>query len=243
MSMWEIEALGEEAVRLIDQSDLAASDKRDFIMTSYAEISAWDTSSIHFRSLNILERNHLFLAILPDQHPDYATRKDEINAFIADGASWLNDPETGQAEAIYTSPGGDTEKAFWCDPSMTLWEKAGRIGFLSQEQAQPIRRRSKAEWIKILIFEANKLDDRKTAAGLIKMFHGFMAFDADTIDRNDKDLQAILGMAGLGPALKAPVHETQDWIEKRFDARDALKYAKGDGIEKLEWWVSPYQQV
>ena len=46
MSMWEFEALGEEAIRLIDKADLPVREKRQLIVGTYDMISGWDTSFI-----------------------------------------------------------------------------------------------------------------------------------------------------------------------------------------------------
>lgn len=91
MSMWEIETLGEGAIRLIDKMDASAVHKRDLILTSYAEIEKWDTSFIHFRTLDILQRNHCFTSLAPKDHPEYEARKAELDGFVRGGGSWLYD--------------------------------------------------------------------------------------------------------------------------------------------------------
>ena len=58
MSMWEFEALAEEAVQLIDKADLPVREKRKFIIWTYDAIGAWDTSFTHFRENNWLLRQN-----------------------------------------------------------------------------------------------------------------------------------------------------------------------------------------
>lgn len=57
MSMWEIESLIEESVKLIDNSEFVASEKRNLIWNTYQIQKTYDCSFTQFRVMDILIKN------------------------------------------------------------------------------------------------------------------------------------------------------------------------------------------
>ncbi|WP_209402919.1 hypothetical protein [Pseudozobellia sp. WGM2] len=57
MSMWEIEALMEKTVRLIDKSEFKSNEKRNLIWNTYNLQNQFDCSFTHFRLIEILKNN------------------------------------------------------------------------------------------------------------------------------------------------------------------------------------------
>lgn len=240
MSMWEIEALGEEAIIMVDQTDLPTERKRDLILSIYDAIGAWDVSFIHFRTPDILVRNACFFSLDPADHPEYQARKSELDIFVAEDKSWLTDPQTSKVEAIYTKPNQEAPKQFWFDPSMALWGKAVEAGLLNGLAAQDPKSIDKPELMATLMAIASDMKDDALAEANIKLFHGFMAYDANQIDPQNPHLQAALNLPRLSERLNRKIEGPRDWIEERFNAKDALEYADGENLERLKWWCAPY---
>lgn len=242
MSMWEFEALGEEAVRLIDKADLPVSEKRKLIIWTYDMISGWDTSFIHFRTTDILVRNACFFSMPIDEHPEYASRKAEIDAFIAEGGTWLYTPDKAEAEAIYSRSGQDQPKQFWYDPRMALWQKAVDAGLLEGLAGEPVPTGNTMALIPILMELAHDIENETRAASLMKMFHGFVGYHSEAINRHAARLQDALALPRLKTLLNTKLPADSDWIEQRFDSRLALEYAEGENLENLKWWCAVFEE-
>lgn len=78
---------------------------------------------------------------------------------------------------------------------MALWNKAVTSSALCGAFVEPLTLRSKEEWTKLFI-AALKFPDRQTSASLVKMFHGFMGYDADMLSLDNVHLQAVLNLEG-----------------------------------------------
>jgi hypothetical protein len=75
--MWEVEALIEEAVKLIDKSEFSVSEKRNLIWNAYEVQGYFDCSFTHFRVIEILikyeyvQQYEVNVFPLAKKHPEY----------------------------------------------------------------------------------------------------------------------------------------------------------------------------
>lgn len=122
MSMWEIEALVEDGINLVDKTELPNEEKIKLIGNLYAIQEIYDCSFTNFRVMPILLKTGYTKTIHYTEHPDYAgnetwfqklLRKDEIefiNRDIKKRWSKKNDvaayleKETGNIYIDYGSP-------------------------------------------------------------------------------------------------------------------------------------------
>ncbi|WP_156039710.1 hypothetical protein [Aureispira sp. CCB-QB1] len=72
MSMWEIEALIEEAVRLIDKSQKEKKYKRSIIWNLYEIQGQFDCSFTNFRVIQLLLKNGYTKTIQIEEHPSFS---------------------------------------------------------------------------------------------------------------------------------------------------------------------------
>lgn len=57
MSMWEVESLMEDTIRLLDRSECSAAEKRNLIWHTFQLQNQFDCGFTHFRLMDILLKN------------------------------------------------------------------------------------------------------------------------------------------------------------------------------------------
>lgn len=115
MSMWEIEALMENTIRLIDKSNFKAQKKRNLIWNTYHIQNQFDCSFTHFRLMDVLVGNEYVQQYSIDDFPMASTYPD----FFAE----LSNKEF---EWIHQNP---TKKWSENNPAIAYWDqKSSKIG-------------------------------------------------------------------------------------------------------------------
>ena len=236
MSMWEIEALAEMAVSLVDSADWPLDQKRDMYASIFSMTNQYDVGFTHFRTLDALNDAGFFVRIDLREHPDYAARKAEFESM---GETWLQDAD-GEYEAFYSPDAHDEHPpGIWVDVLMPLWKRAVDSGAITGLAAQPVTVLPPAEALVKLMTLADKTPE---TYGLLKMLHGFAAMSYEPWKAGDAVLARALELPNLAKALNAQ-YPKQTWIDQRFDARASLQWI-GDSDDKafVEWWCAPYEQ-
>jgi hypothetical protein len=239
MSMWELEALAEECVKLVHASSVPNAQKRTLYASIYAMVGGFDVSFIHFRNTSALVEADFFFRIDPEQHPEYDARRDELDSIVAAATThWLED-SSGENEGIYVPEAVDShESCIWFDASMALWPRAVKAGLLTGLAAEPVEELGAIDAIHSLFKLA--FHDVATHSDTITMLHGFVAYliGAETLSSADERLAEVRNAPELAIALQQP-HES--FVDERFDARNFLEWVESDQhIEFLEWWCQPY---
>ena len=247
MSMWEFEALAEMSVKMIDASPLSLSEKRNFYANIYALVGEFDVSFVHFRTTDALTRASFFHRIAITQHPDFADHRAYFDAVVSEGRSkWISvhtadSDEYLPADSFYdpNPHEDDIVPGLWFDSTMPLWPRAVEAGLLTGLAAEPVETWTRKETIARLMREADR--QGKSRHGLLKMLHGMVGhallYGEERPGAGDATLATVLNLPGLKAALAAP---QEDWIDERFDVRDALEYASDETKPFLEWWSSAY---
>lgn len=247
MSMWEFEALAERSVVMVDASDLPMAEKRNAYANIYALVGEFDVSFVHFRTVDALQQASFFHLIEVTQHPDYADHRAYFDAMIKEGHSkWINVHQANSddylpPDSFYEpSPHQNSFKpGIWFDSTMPLWQRAVEAGLLTGLAAELIDEWSRKETIIRLIKLAAQRG--KAQHGLLKMLHGMVAYSLTYGDERPKIGDTALASVRDLPELKAALASPQeDWIDERFDARDALEHADAETKPFLEWWCAAY---
>ena len=228
MSVWELEGLAEQAVRMVHASALPLERKRLLYASIFDVVSAFDIGFVHFRTTQELVDGQFFFRIDVPDHPEYDARQEELDAMVAAGRSnWLDD-------GLYNPDG---EAGIWFDVSMSLWPKAVEAGLLSGLAAAPVQALGPVETLVELMGLA--ATDVEANGQVMKLLHGFMAWPLAAERKvGDPRLAAVLAMPQVATALNE-THES--WVEERFDARKFLEWAGDDDeIAFIEWWCTPY---
>jgi len=250
MSMWEFEALGEEAVNMVSNTGLPLSDKRQLYANIYALTGCFDVSFTHFRNAAALTEAQFFNRIDLNQHPDYTEHKPYLDSVAAAGESeWISfGPKDehgyreGPADGLYEpSPHNDTYQAgLWFDPSMPLWQKAVDAGLITGLAAEPVTYTQLQYTVARLITLAAEVDSEW--GGLLKMLHGMASYvysyDETPPKAGEPPYAAVRDLPALKAALTTP---QEDWIDERFNARQAIEWAESDEKVWLDWWCGPYK--
>jgi hypothetical protein len=230
--MWELEAFAEEAIRCIGATDLPVRDKRDCFAGILGLIAPFDVSFTHFRTRNELEEAQYFLSMPPEQHPD-PSRAPAVQALLDTGASgWLM--LDGKAEAFLHLEDGQARLFF--DPTMALWSAAVASGQLTGLAASEPTVLPAHQCIPQLIARIVALPEPPLE--LLKMLHGLVAHAyTEHFQVTDPALQEARDQPLLRAALATP---HSDWVDQRFDARQALPYMEGPSATFLAWWCQAY---
>lgn len=109
MSMWEIEALMENTVRLIDKSENSAGEKRNLIWNTYNIQSKFDCSFTHFRLMDILIKHDFVQQYEVKDFPMYSEYPDFFIVATSKDFEWIREkPLEKWSEA-------NPELAYWDD--------------------------------------------------------------------------------------------------------------------------------
>lgn len=249
MSMWEFEAFAEMAVQLIAKSDLPSSDKRVLMASAHELVNGFDVSFTHFRTAREMVDVHFLHRISLTDHPQYNEHKAIIDEMAAGEAKseWLSfGPKNkygyrdGPAEGIYQS----TEVAgyppgLWFDSTMPAWQKAVDAGLLTGPSAEHVTALDAKTTIAHLAEIAATAEP--PAFGLLKMLHGMVTYTMMDTENPPQAGDAILASILARPEMKTALTTPQeDWIDERFDARQAIDYAPDSLRDFLKWWCAVY---
>jgi len=91
MSMYEVEALIENTVRVIDQSDEPSNQKRNLIWNAYHIQSYFDCSFTHFRLMDILLKNEYVQTFKLKDYPLYSQYPDFFEGLLIKKFGWIQE--------------------------------------------------------------------------------------------------------------------------------------------------------
>lgn len=87
--MWEIEALVESSVRLVDKTEKPAAEKVNLIWNLYQIQGMFDCSFTHFRVMDLLLKNGYTQTINFTEHPDYKSQTSFFDQLLTKNFAYL----------------------------------------------------------------------------------------------------------------------------------------------------------
>jgi len=91
MSMWEIETLMENTIRLIDKSNFTSSKKRNLIWNTYNLQNQFDCSFTHFRLMDVLIKNQYIQQYNVNEFPMSSEYPDFFNKLSNKDFEWIRE--------------------------------------------------------------------------------------------------------------------------------------------------------
>lgn len=119
MSMWEIEALIEDSIRLIDQSDKTIRDKQNLIWNLYQTQAMFDCSFTNFRLMEVLLKNEYTKTLAIQQYPNYSKHEAYFKRLQEKSFDYLNERLGEPADA------SNGVTAYWDKPSKLIYYDFG----------------------------------------------------------------------------------------------------------------------
>ena len=256
MSMWEIEGLGEFAVRLVARCPhLAPAERRTFYSAIYSLQNGYDCSYTHFRCHKVLVRDGFLHRIDLEQHPAYAAQKDALDAAAGSESAWLNmdpsDPASPTAGFYCDGPSHDESPVLgiYFDVTSPLWAVARASGHVPELEGAPFEVwQDQAALLNVMTLaiahmkSAEDPNERKLAHAVLKGFYGFAAmhcsWQCEPPKPDNEQLLALFANPLLKVALSEPI---LDWIDERFAVPTLPKPDESSSInpEHVALWRTP----
>jgi len=121
MSMWEIESLMENTVKLIDKSDSTSNKKRNLIWNTYYLQNQFDCSFTHFRLMDILVENQYVQQYEIDEFPMNTKYPDFFNELPNKNFEWI------RKNPIEKWSDENQEIAYWDKKSKKIYVDFGSL--------------------------------------------------------------------------------------------------------------------
>ncbi|MGO1251652.1 hypothetical protein [Psychrobacter sp.] len=165
MSMWEVEYIIEQTIKLIDSAQRPACEKRNLIHNAYHLQAAFDTSHTHFRVKDILLDTQYMQAYAIKDFPAYTDHPKYFDGLLETRFAWIYDnPEMAMSK-------DNPEVAFWDSESQRLYVDFATPYYTLNPDETPTRHEP-LEFAFIIIKEANKQQNK----GVVYDWVGFTLF-------------------------------------------------------------------
>lgn len=103
MSMYEVEALIEHTIRVIDKTDLSDQQKRNLIWNAFKIQNNFDCSFTHFRTMDILKKVKFVQSFERTSFPLYNTYPEFFNNLSEEDFVWIKKQPTEKWSADNSS--------------------------------------------------------------------------------------------------------------------------------------------
>ena len=180
MSMWEVEYIIEQTIKLIDTAQITNSEKRNLIYNAYHLQAAFDTSHTHFRVKDILLSTQYMQAYALEDFPTYNRYPKYFNSLIEAGDSWVYDNPEGTRSA------DNSEVALWDSESQRLYVDFGSP-YYSLNTDETVALYEPLDFALLIIREASKQNNK----GMVYDWTGFVLFYLLTMLPSNKTVSEL----------------------------------------------------
>ncbi len=185
MSMHQMEAYIEEAVRAVALSDLPVQHKRDLIYSLFDMETYGDCGFTNLRTINEMLACKYTFVFAPEEMHDYGERRD-----------FYDRGDTGIVKEndvyIVENDEPDSPKRIYVDSGTPAWDAMVKSGAITGEGALPVRLIDSLTVLKeVNPLLGDILDDEYIREGM--MATAFLTGAVD--DMNDEEVQEIMGMS------------------------------------------------
>ena len=153
MSMWEIEALMENTIRLIDKSNFNPPQKRNLIWNTYHIQEQFDCSFTHFRLMDVLVNNDYVQQYSINDFPMSSTYPDFFTELPSKKFEWINENPTKSWSE------NNQAMAYWDKKSSKIWVDFGSK-FYTQHKEEAPEKYEPLQLGYVIIKEANRQQDK-----------------------------------------------------------------------------------
>ena len=175
MSMWEVEHIIEQTIRLIASADSTDREKRHLIHNAYCLQAAFDTSHTHFRVKDILLSTQYMQAYAIEEFPTYHLYPKYFDSLIDAGDAWVYDNPTAIRSA------DNSKVALWDNESQRLYVDFGSPYYTLHPNETALSNEP-LEFALIIIKEASKQNNKD----MVYDWTGFIIFYLLTMLPNEK---------------------------------------------------------
>ena len=164
--MYEIEDVVELSVRTLAKSELSDRKIRNLIYNLFEFQKEWDCSFTNFRIPQLLIRYQYMFPFKLEEHPLYASNREEMEALRKKDFAFLGDPDDGYWCRRYRNIKGEYVEfgKFCCDAGTDLWNTMVSIGKITGLGAMPPEIIDYSHMILEVTAEAKKQKNRKLLA-------------------------------------------------------------------------------
>lgn len=177
MSMYEIEGLVEDSVRLIYKSDLPRLQKRNLLYNLYDFQKLFDTGYTHFRCMGLLLECGFTHRVPLGDHPDYSTNQQYFSLLDIGSNPWIAANIQDKSEAVFAQeePEGIL---MYVDAGSGLWHHLCETGVIPEKDQVPPTTLRVVELISRIMHEAEKQDDTALLANWYAILaNGYLEFN------------------------------------------------------------------
>ncbi|MBE0441781.1 MAG: hypothetical protein ACTH7W_01950 [Psychrobacter sp.] len=180
MSMWEVEHIIEQTIKLIASADSTDREKRHLIHNAYYLQAAFDTSHTHFRVKDILLSTQYMQAYAIEEFPTYHLYPKYFDSLIDAGDAWVYDNPTAIRSA------DNPEVALWDNESQRLYVDFGSP-YYSLNTDETVALYEPLDFALLIIREASKQNNK----GIVYDWTGFVLFYLLTMLPSDKTVSEL----------------------------------------------------